>query len=261
MPRKKWRFINTSLALFRTDADRVEAASSPGDLPAPWQSTWLPPLTNRETRYCLSHGYIKSRCISVPTNIVRDFYCAPGSGFSYLKMVGSSTKLNIFILRILFRNPPCEAKTIHFQLLIQSRSSMRKPLSKNGQDFLNIRYNRGFNMDLDLIFSLLNLYSVLRIHNLIENHGTSRHTNSRTISWTWIDFKMADTSERRVFCNTILLKYHVENIQFSKVGLFVCYLLIEIPTLNIDQILVHFGFQELHLLVQNQEGVLVFSLL
>ena len=25
---------------------------------------------------------------------------------------------------------------------------------------------------------------------------------------TWMDFKMADTSERRVFCNTILLKYH-----------------------------------------------------
>ena len=23
-----------------------------------------------------------------------------------------------------------------------------------------------------------------------------------------MDFKMADTSERRVFCNTILLKYH-----------------------------------------------------
>ena len=168
----------------------------------------LAAATHKHYCYCLSHGYIKSRCISVPTNIVRDFYCAPGSGFSYLKMVGSSTKLNIFILRILFRNPPCEAKTIHFQLLIQSRSSMRKPLSKNGQDFLNIRYNRGFNMDLDLIFSLLNLYSVLRIHNLIENHGTSRHTNSRTISWTWIDFKMADTSERRVFSNTILLKYY-----------------------------------------------------
>ena len=25
---------------------------------------------------------------------------------------------------------------------------------------------------------------------------------------TWMDFKMADTSERKVFCNTILLKYH-----------------------------------------------------
>ena len=25
---------------------------------------------------------------------------------------------------------------------------------------------------------------------------------------TWMDFKMADTFERRVFCNTILLKYH-----------------------------------------------------
>jgi len=24
----------------------------------------------------------------------------------------------------------------------------------------------------------------------------------------WMDFKMADTSERRAFCNTILLKYH-----------------------------------------------------
>ena len=34
------------------------------------------------------------------------------------------------------------------------------------------------------------------------------HTNSWTISRTWMDFKMADTSERRVFCNTILLKYH-----------------------------------------------------
>ena len=34
------------------------------------------------------------------------------------------------------------------------------------------------------------------------------HTNSRTISRTWMDFKMADTSKRRVFCNTILLKYH-----------------------------------------------------
>ena len=32
--------------------------------------------------------------------------------------------------------------------------------------------------------------------------------NSRTILRTWMDFKMADTSERRVFCNTILLKYH-----------------------------------------------------
>ena len=36
----------------------------------------------------------------------------------------------------------------------------------------------------------------------------SRHTNSRTISRTWMDFKMVDTSERSVFCNTILLKYH-----------------------------------------------------
>ena len=26
---------------------------------------------------------------------------------------------------------------------------------------------------------------------------------------TWMDFKIVDTSERRVFCNTILLKYHV----------------------------------------------------
>ena len=26
------------------------------------------------------------------------------------------------------------------------------------------------------------------------------------------DFKMADTSERRVFCNTILLKYHDPNL-------------------------------------------------
>ena len=33
-------------------------------------------------------------------------------------------------------------------------------------------------------------------------------TNSWTISRTWMDFKMADTSERRGFCNTILLKYH-----------------------------------------------------
>ena len=33
-------------------------------------------------------------------------------------------------------------------------------------------------------------------------------TRIRTISRTWMDFKMADTSERRVFCNTILLKYH-----------------------------------------------------
>ena len=28
-----------------------------------------------------------------------------------------------------------------------------------------------------------------------------------------MDFKMADTSERRVFCNTILLKYHGEGMQ------------------------------------------------
>ena len=34
------------------------------------------------------------------------------------------------------------------------------------------------------------------------------HTNSLTISRTWMNFKMADTSERRVFCNIILLKYH-----------------------------------------------------
>ena len=37
------------------------------------------------------------------------------------------------------------------------------------------------------------------------------HTNSRTISRTLMDFKMADTSERRVICNTILLKYHGTN--------------------------------------------------
>ena len=29
---------------------------------------------------------------------------------------------------------------------------------------------------------------------------------------TWMDFKMADTSERWVFCNTILLKYHGNSI-------------------------------------------------
>ena len=31
---------------------------------------------------------------------------------------------------------------------------------------------------------------------------------------TWMDFKIADTSERRVFCNTILLKYHVCHYSF-----------------------------------------------
>ena len=30
-----------------------------------------------------------------------------------------------------------------------------------------------------------------------------------------MDFKMADTSECRVFCNTILLKYHGEDIHLS----------------------------------------------
>ena len=35
---------------------------------------------------------------------------------------------------------------------------------------------------------------------------------------TWMDLKMADTSERRVFCNTILLKYH------ASPGLFYYYL-------------------------------------
>ena len=41
--------------------------------------------------------------------------------------------------------------------------------------------------------------------SLLHPHESS---NSRTISRTWMDFKMADTSERRVFCNTILLKFH-----------------------------------------------------
>ena len=36
---------------------------------------------------------------------------------------------------------------------------------------------------------------------------------------TWMDFKMADTSERRVFCNTILLKYHVQIFTFDELAL------------------------------------------
>ena len=42
----------------------------------------------------------------------------------------------------------------------------------------------------------------------LSSYYCSTHTNSRTILRTWMDFKMADTSERRVFCNTILFKYH-----------------------------------------------------
>ena len=34
------------------------------------------------------------------------------------------------------------------------------------------------------------------------------HPYEFTDNFVDMDFKMADTSERRVFCNTILLKYH-----------------------------------------------------
>ena len=42
-----------------------------------------------------------------------------------------------------------------------------------------------------------------------------------------MDFKMADTSERRVFCNTILLKYHAtkalsETVEFKKIFYYNC---------------------------------------
>ena len=40
----------------------------------------------------------------------------------------------------------------------------------------------------------------------------SRLTNSRT----WMDFKMADTSERRVYCTTILLKYHDKVLIYNR---------------------------------------------
>ena len=45
-------------------------------------------------------------------------------------------------------------------------------------------------------------------HQILSIYHCFTKTNSRTISRTLMDFKMADTSERRVFCNTILLKYH-----------------------------------------------------
>ena len=32
-----------------------------------------------------------------------------------------------------------------------------------------------------------------------------------------MDFKMADTSERRVFCNTILLKYHADDANIQNI--------------------------------------------
>ena len=53
-------------------------------------------------------------------------------------------------------------------------------------------------------------------HYILSIYHCSNHTNSRTISRIWMDFKMADTSERRVFCNTILLKYHGVSIFFTR---------------------------------------------
>ena len=45
-------------------------------------------------------------------------------------------------------------------------------------------------------------------HYILSIYHCFTHTYSLTISRTWMDFKMADTSELRVFWVTILLKYH-----------------------------------------------------
>ena len=44
------------------------------------------------------------------------------------------------------------------------------------------------------------------------------HTHFLTISGSWMNLKMADTSERRVFCNTILLKYHAWGLRINRLS-------------------------------------------